>query len=213
MKVYAISGLGADKRVFDYLDIEHELIAVDWIVPEKKEDIKTYSKRLINEYKINKEIEFGLLGVSFGGLVAIEMSKILNPKFTLLISSVETRNELSWIVRLVGKLKLIELLPKNVFNPPKFIAHYMFGTKRKKLLNSILDDADEMFTKWAVRELLNWKNESKIVNLIKIGGTNDKMLPPKGDHVILVEKGEHFMIVDKGVEISDIINREVKLYL
>lgn len=212
MKIYGISGLGADKRVFKYLTLEHELIPVDWIKPKPKETIIEYSKRLIKEYEIGKTSEFGILGVSFGGLIATEISKLTNPKFTILISSVETRKELSGIIKFAGKSKLIELIPKSLLNPPKAIAHFIFGTKKKELLNSILDDTDLIFAKWAIRELMNWKNQSEIPNLIKIGGTKDKLLPPKGKNTILIEKGEHFMIVDKANEISEIINREIKTH-
>ena len=210
MKIFAISGLGADKRVFKYLTLEHNLIPVDWIKPKAKEPIIQYSKRLIEEYKIGTKEEFGILGVSFGGLIATEISKLTKPKFTILISSVETRTELSGILKLVGKSKLIELIPERLLSPPKAIAAFIFGTKNKKLLNSILDDTDLHFTKWAIRELLNWKNQSQLQNLIKVSGTKDKLLPPKGNHTILIEKGEHFMIVDRAKEVSDIINEKIK---
>ncbi len=212
MKIFAISGLGADKRVFKYLTLEHELIPVEWIKPKSKEPIIEYSKRLIKEYEIGTKEEFGILGVSFGGLIATEISKLTKPKFTILISSVETRTELSGLIKFVGKSKLIELIPEKLLNPPKVIASLMFGTKNTELLNSILDDTDLTFTKWAIRELLNWKNKSQLQNLIKVSGTKDKLLPPKGDNNILIDKGEHFMIVDRAKEVSDIINRQIKTH-
>ncbi|MDF4221942.1 hypothetical protein [Maribacter huludaoensis] len=46
MKIYAISGLGADQRVFEHLNLDIELIALDWITPHKNESIKVYAKRL-----------------------------------------------------------------------------------------------------------------------------------------------------------------------
>ncbi|WP_027064853.1 alpha/beta hydrolase [Maribacter sp. Hel_I_7] len=212
MKIYAISGLGADKRVFKYLTLDYELVPIEWIKPKTKESIIEYSKRLIVEYGIDTDKNFGILGVSFGGLIATEISKLTKPKFTILISSVETRNELSGLIKLTGKSKLLELVPESLLNPPKAIASFMFGTNKKELLNSIIDDTDVSFTKWAIRELMNWKNQTQLSNLIKIGGTKDKLLPPKGDNTILIDKGEHFMIVDKAKEISDIINREIKTH-
>ena len=77
-------------------------------------------------------------------------------------------------------------------------------------MNSILDDTDLNFTKWAIRELLNWKNQLHLQNLIKVCGTKDKLLPPKGNNNILIDKGEHFMIVDRAKEVSHIINGEIK---
>ena len=212
MKIFAISGLGADKRVFKYLTLDYELIPVEWINPNKGESIIEYSKRLIEKYQIDSENDYGILGVSFGGLIATEISKLTNPKFTILISSVETRDELSGIIKLTGKSKLIEIIPEKLLNPPKSIAHFMFGTEKKELLNSILNDTDLHFTKWAIRELVNWKNKQRLNNLIKIGGSKDKLLAPKGDNTIVVENGEHFMIVDKAQEISEIINEKIKTH-
>ena len=57
MKIFAISGLGADKRGFKYLTLDHELIAVEWIKPKMKETIIEYSKRLIEKYKIGEDEE------------------------------------------------------------------------------------------------------------------------------------------------------------
>jgi len=213
MKIFTLSGLGADKRVFQYLTLEHELIHVDWIEPKEKEPIADYAKRLVDKYQINSEVEYGIMGVSFGGLVATEISKRTKPKFTVLISSIETKSELPWFMRLAGKLRLVNFVPKAMLLPPNWIASYMFGTSKKELLGPILKDSDLKFAKWAIGELLRWKNQSKLKNLVKIGGTNDKMLPPKGENTILIENGEHFMIVDRAEEISSIINNRIRFYL
>jgi len=205
MKIYGISGLGADERVFKYLNLKHEIIPLAWIKHDKNESLEHYAKRLAA--KIDTNEDFGILGVSFGGLVAVEISKILNPKVTILISSVETKNELSFLIKGLGKMNLVKYLPSKLFNPPKKIAHFLFGTDNKELLNKILDDTDLDFTKWAVNELLNWKNTTTLSSIIKISGTNDKLMSPtKANNTILIEKGEHFMIVDKAKEISDVIN-------
>ena len=209
MKIYGISGLGADKRVFDFLTLDFEFIPIDWITPNKNESIKNYSKRLSSVIDTNND--FCLIGVSFGGLIATEISEILNPKVTILISSAHTKYELRPIFRLLGKTKLIKLLPTSLFDPPRLIAKYVFGAKNNELLNNILDDTDLNFSKWAVIELINWKNTTKQVNIFKINGTNDKLIPPRGNtEMKLIDKGEHFMIVDRADEVSEIINAKMK---
>ncbi|WP_027391795.1 alpha/beta fold hydrolase [Aquimarina latercula] len=209
MKIYGISGLGADKRVFDSLSLEFEFIPIDWIDPHKNESIENYSKRL--SVVIDTKNDFCLIGVSFGGLIASEISKILNPKTTILISSAHTKNELRTIFRWFGKTKLIKLMPTSLFDPPRLIAKYLFGAKNTKLLNDILDDTDLLFAKWAVNELTNWKNITQLKNVLKINGTKDKLIPPKGNTKMeLIENGGHFMIVDKADEISEIINNQIK---
>ena len=209
-KLYCISGLGADKRVFKKLNIKCELIPIDWIEVEKKESLKAYSHRLAE--KIDTRESFGILGVSFGGLVAVEISKILNPKITILISSVETKNELRLIYKIMGKSKLVSLVPEQLFSPPILLAYYIFGARDKKLLKEILHDTDLKFAKWAVRELLYWKNEERLKNrVVKIGGEKDKLIPPRLDENLnLIKEGGHFMIVDKAEEISEIINLAIQ---
>lgn len=205
MKLYAISGLGADSRVFDYLKLDYELIPIEWIKPKRDETIEAYALRLSKV--INTNEEYGILGVSFGGLAAVEMSKVLKPRLTILISSAATKNELRPILSWIGKMGIVKWLPKKLFDPPRILAHYLFGTSKKELLNNILDDTDLGFAKWAVNELLNWKNEQKLDRVLKISGTNDKLIPPTNDTKIhLIEHGGHFMIVDKAEEMSRVIN-------
>ncbi len=210
MKLYGISGLGADKRVFDSLILNYEFIPIDWITPYKNESIKDYSKRLSSAIDTKKE--FCLIGVSFGGLIATEINQILCPKITILISSAHTKSELRTIFRWFGKTKLIKLIPSFLFDPPRSIAKYLFGAKNNKLLYNILDDTDLNFAKWAVTELINWKNITQQENVFKINGTSDKLIPPKGNtEMELVDKGEHFMIVDRANEISKIINDKINV--
>ncbi|WP_258542104.1 alpha/beta fold hydrolase [Parvicella tangerina] len=210
MNIYGISGLGADKRVFERLSLEQNLIPIDWIDPEPNESIESYSNRL--KEVIDTSEPFILIGVSFGGLIATEISKILNPELTILISSAETKNELRSIYRGFGKTNLIKLIPNKLFDMPRGFATFMFGTNEKKLLSDILDDTDLKFTKWAINELTNWKNETKLEKVVKINGSKDKLIPPSQSDY-LIDGGEHFMVVDKADEISTIINNEIKKYV
>lgn len=208
MKIYGISGLGADQRVFDRLELNHDFIPIDWITPKVDETLSNYSKRL-SEF-INPKEEFIILGVSFGGLVAIEITKLLKPKVCILISSAEKKSDLPFIYRLLGKSRILKLIPAKLFDMPRVIAHFLFGTSNKIVLNSILDDTDLDFAKWAIIALCNWDNTKLLNNVFKISGSNDKILPPKIDsRTILIQGGEHFMIYDKAKVISAIINNTI----
>lgn len=78
MTLYLIGGLGADERVFKYLNINVKTQIINWILQEPNEELKSYAKRLTEQ--INKNEEFAILGVSFGGIIAIEMAKFIRPK-------------------------------------------------------------------------------------------------------------------------------------
>ena len=135
MKVYAISGLGADKRVFDYLNLNFDLIHLDWIKNLPNESLENYALRISKS--IDSSQDFILIGLSFGGLVAVEISKILKPKKVILISSVATKTELPYFYRLFGKTKIINIIPLVFLEKSNVLLTYLFGTKKKKLTKRV----------------------------------------------------------------------------
>lgn len=209
MKIYAISGLGADQRVFSYLTLNCDLVPIEWIDPLENESLKDFALRLSDQ--INHQEPFIILGVSFGGIIATEISKSLDPKLTILVSSIETSSELPSIYKLFGSTGMVHLIPKWFFKPPRKIAHWFFGAKDKVLLNQILDEASLSFTKWSVNALLKWRSTERIKNrTLKVGGNNDRLLPQRNlPGIRLIEDAGHFMIVDRASEISAIINEEI----
>ena len=205
MKIYAFSGLGVDSRLFKYLDINCELIPIEWIPPFTDEPLDSYINRISKP--IHTDEDFGILGVSFGGLIATEISKVLQPKFTILISSAETKDELRPIYGWIGSIGLVNWIPKTWFKIPKFPATYLFGTKNKALLYPILDDTDPHFAKWAINVLVNWKNTTRLNKVLKLSGGNDKLIPTSNhQNTIILPKEGHFIIADRAKDISKYIN-------
>ena len=210
MKIYALSGLGADERVFNYLNLSAEIIPIPWIVPQKDEPLSAYALSLSEA--IDTKEEFILLGVSFGGLVAVELAKQLSPKLTILISSAETKYELRSSFRLLGRLGLLRWIPSKYFDPPRKVIYWLFGTYHQDLLGQILDDTDWTFGKWASIELITWSNTAPIKGeVLKISGGKDRVIPPSKDpRIHLIPQGGHFMVVDLADEVSEVINGRLR---
>jgi len=99
-KVYFISGLGADKRVFSFLDLSFCVpVFIEWITPLKKESLESYALRLSKNIP---EINPTIVGISFGGMLATEIAKA-NPDIkAIIISSNKTSAELPNLFR-IGK--------------------------------------------------------------------------------------------------------------
>jgi len=207
MKLYLIGGLGADERVFNYLRLNSETQIIKWIEPKPKEELKDYSKRLLQQ--IIQDDEFGILGVSFGGIIAIEISKLIKPKKLILISSVETSTQLPQTYISIGKTQVLNLIPNQLIKPPKPLLGFLFGAKNKQLLKQIINDTEPEFIRWALNAIINWSNEETPIEAIRIHGTKDKLIPLKGE-AIEINDGGHFMIVDKAEEISKLINEQIK---
>lgn len=208
MKIYAIGGLGADERVFRYLNLDVPIVPLIWIDPAEGEELKAYCGRLSKQ--IDSSEEFGIIGVSFGGIVAVELNKILNPKITILISSVSTSRELP-ASRVLGKIGILSLIPNSIMKPPQFVFNYLFGATNRDLLKEIISDTDRNFIRWALGAIINWESDARSANIHRIHGTHDRLIPLIG-RARKIEKGGHFMIVDKAKELSTIINDLLKSY-
>lgn len=196
MKVYAISGLGADKKVFQYLNLTCELVLLDWIQLKPDEQLGKYANRLAE--KIDTTEDFILIGVSFGGLIAIEISKIHKPALVILISSAEINGDLRKMYRMISKTGIVKWMPADFFKPPGKIAEWVFGAENKKLLKEIINNTDVLFAKWAIEKLIAWENTTRVDNCIRIHGNKDLLIPMRKDEkTIQIPGGHHFMIVDK----------------
>lgn len=209
--VYVFSGLGADKRVFQKIVFsEYNTIYIEWILPNKNENIESYAKKLTEKIKHEKPI---LVGLSFGGIIATEIGKLIETEKIILIASAKNKTEIPYYFRIAGKLKLHKLLPSKIMKMPNFFSFWFFGTESKydeRILREILKDTDTTFLKWAIDKIVNWKNETEHNNLVHIHGTSDRILPIKYVNCqIKVKNGGHFMTLNKSQEINNILKNEI----
>jgi len=200
-----LSGLGADKRVFDFLDLHgFKLIHIDWIKPLEDEKIESYAHRLLLQIKTSRPT---MIGVSFGGIIAIEIAKQIEINKLILISSVKTKADIPFRYRLAGNLWMNKLIPAPLYRKANFVVYWLFGIRKKtekELLKTIMDDADNDFVDWATNEIVTWENEKQVPNVVTIHGTADRIFPFKeADHK--VEHGGHLMVVSKADEVSRIL--------
>ena len=212
MTIYLLSGLGVDKSVFQFIQFpaESNIEFLDWIEPQKDEDLQSYARRIAE--KVKRDEPFLLIGLSFGGMVACEMQEILKPKKTILISSVCRRQELPRLYRLAGNLHLLRLMPSKHLLKPNRLLYWLFGIKKekdRKHLKEILVNTNPGFSKWAMTQIVNWKREKITEGIIRIHGDSDRVLPinhfePK----YRIVDGGHFMIVTHSSEISKILDSE-----
>ena len=95
--VYVFSGLGADERVFHKIDFSgYDVHFIKWITPQKNESIESYALRLTSQ--ITKPLPV-LIGLSFGGMMAVEVAKHIATEKIILISSAKSKNEIPFYFR------------------------------------------------------------------------------------------------------------------
>lgn len=198
MKVYFISGLAADKRVFKYIQLPEgcEAVYLDWISPEKDESLPSYALRLAST--INKEEPFALVGLSFGGMLATEIAKQYQPVVTILISSVPVSAHLPGYFKVAGKMGLHKIVPISLLKSSA--ATKRFFTRElmedKKLLWQIINESDTGLIRWSMNAILNWQNDIIPQPVWHIHGTRDEVLPVRYTHPThTIPKEGHMMVM------------------
>jgi len=205
MKVYFISGLAADKRVFKYIELPqgYEAVYLDWISPIKDETLPAYALRLAKA--IDTSEPFALVGLSFGGMLATEIAKQYQPVVTFLISSVPVSNQLPGYFRMAGKLGLHKIVPVSLIKTSSVTKRFFTreNSEDKKLLWQIINESDMHLIRWSMHAILSWQNETIPQPVWHIHGTHDEILPVKFTHPThTVPKEGHMLVMTR----PDVVN-------
>lgn len=214
MTAYFISGLGADSTIFRNLRLPEEVSVkhIRWIEPGQDEAFKAYCRRLAAQ--VNKEEEIVLIGLSFGGLAAVELGRILNPKMIILISTIGTRKEMPLRLRFLSWCRLHRLLPAALLKWPNRLLYWFFGAdaaEERALIRFYTENSSANYLRWAIDAVVRWQNSERPLNTFHIHGTKDRIFPAsltKAEH--LVKDGGHLIVYNKAAEVSDVLGKKLK---
>ena len=208
--VYLIAGLGADTRVFTNIDLlEYEVIPVEWIEPHLKDTLTSYAQKLINQYNILPGSI--VIGNSLGGVIAVEMAKIITLNKVILISSIQTVTESPWYFALFRAFPIYKLIPAKVFTFLGFLIKPMFGKVNAEdayLFNDMLRKSSPLFVKWAMNAILKWDHKMVLPNLYQITGDKDLIFDyKKMKDAAIIRGGTHIMVFDRPTEINMLLKK------
>ena len=207
-KIYCISGLGADERAFSKLKLQgYQLVHLPWLLPVRDETIGQYAKRMSENIPDENPV---LMGLSFGGIMSIEIAKHVPTEKVILISSVKSSNEIPTWMKLAGKLKLNRVMPMRPYKIFEPLQNYNLGAKspeEKEMANAFRKNVSQQYLDWAINQVLNWKNNWTPASLYHIHGNADKLFPIKRINTnFIVNNAGHLMVMNKAKEVSQFLN-------
>ena len=205
--IYCISGLGADHRFFGNLHIDgYSFLPVPWVEFSSDDDMRSYALKM---YHSIPEKDPLILGLSFGGMLTVEMCNSGVIKKGIIVSSAKTKIELGYNNPVLQVIYDLKILPPRVFTTPWSAVLFALGARtheEKTLLRQIISDSDPAFVTWCIKTLLSWQNMEVPQGISHIHGTADRIIRPK--HIktdYWVNGGSHIMVYNLHVEISKII--------
>lgn len=194
-------GMSANPLIFErikFSDEKYEIHFLKWTKPVLNESIENYSKRFLDFIKHENPI---LIGVSFGGLIVQEISKLIDVEKVIIISSIKSNRELPLYMKSAKFLKLYNYFPLKLFDDVFNISKSLKINKIYKkldLIDKYLSVRDENYLKWAIREILNWKQEKPLQEVIHIHGDRDLTFPISLiKDCIIVPGATHALILTK----------------
>jgi pimeloyl-ACP methyl ester carboxylesterase len=213
MKIYAVSGLGANEKIFEKLDLssDFELVFISWLIPFRNESIQEYAARMT--VSIDVKEEFILFGMSFGGMMAQEMAKIKPPRKLILFNTIKDETEKPFWISINNTIPLFKIFPYFLLNNFYLVKYF---SKLTRLINHQCPDLSEIYTlrdrrytAWAFDKIVKWTNtNSTDLSIFHIHGDSDFVFPySKIKNAIRVEGGSHICVYEKSEIVSVILSK------
>ncbi|WP_343667971.1 alpha/beta hydrolase [Chitinophaga sp.] len=181
-------------------------VYITWIPALPNESLTQYAGRIKSQITVENPY---FIGLSFGGIIAVEVSKQIRVEKMVLISSVRTKSELNKLQFFFMKLGLYRIIPGPLIKRANFLSYRYFGAKSpndKKALTKLLQDTDVTFFRWALKGIAYWDNKEVPERTIQIHGTADRVIISRLVHPdYRIKGGGHLMILNRADTISKII--------
>lgn len=208
MKIYAISGLGANEKVFEKLKIppNFEWMYIPWLIPARDEEVSSYAFKMA--HTIDDSKEFILLGLSFGGIIAQEIAKIKRPRKLILISTIKANSEKPFWIQINRVIPLYKIFPYILLNKGPLVG--WFSMVRQCLnpdrpnLARLYSMRDECYTRWAFKQVVYWDSKENLeCEVYHIHGTGDFIFPIWNiKNAIKIKGGGHLAVYEKAELVS-----------
>ncbi len=204
-RILLLTGMTPDRRIFDrMLPLLPTAVVVEWIQPMQHESIRDYASRL--GQSIPKVDSTVVCGVSFGGIVARELSLSINAKACVLISSVRSPEELPPRFRAFRVLKpcIAEMGMQTIGAMSSFWPRPLRTLATWRLMK--LAGKAGAWHRWATAAVLNWSpsSEDSAIPVFQIHGDRDRTFPIRYvDADYVVRGGGHVLPLTHGREVAE----------
>ena len=205
------SGLGADASIFAPQKARFpHLIVPDWATPQPNDSLSQYCERMAASLSVTGPCVIG--GASFGGIVALEIARYLNPQAVLLIGSVREPAHLPPHVRALHPLRgIVDWLPMAIFQWSAAPLGTRIGRRLAPHLGGLarqFSDADRAVLRWSMRQILLWSDPPVVTcPVFRIHGDRDRVLPLRGRPDVVIPGGGHVISLTHPEQVNAFIDQ------
>lgn len=189
-----------------------DVTAAAWPTIVAAENIAQFAARAAEQIVASDDLYVG--GVSFGGMVALEVARIVRPRGVFLIAAAKSGSALSPIVRLVALaasklpmaavelgLKWSPLLVRMVGRPDRVQREYLLDLAEASIAS---------LTHWGGRVMLDWTAPPLPCPVWQVHGSDDRMIPVKNvSPDLVIPGGGHVINVTHAAAVNQFIRERI----
>jgi pimeloyl-ACP methyl ester carboxylesterase len=195
---YLLPGMGASAAMYNALkrNVPFDINYISWPIYSGEKTYADIALRIIQENNISNGDIIG--GSSLGGMVALEMTKMIEPRAIVLLGSALHPKEVQ---------KLLTLLsPFAEITPIDFLR--MVLGKFSPLVNSVFSQTDTEFIRAMSLYLPLWSGYSGPTDAIyRLHGRKDHIIPCPTKECEIVEEAGHLLPITHAKETSAFLQR------
>ena len=207
------SGMGADASVFLPQSLAFpNLIIPDWLTPNDSDDLTSYCSRMADSLSLTRPCVIG--GASFGGIIALEMTRHLDALACILIGSVRGPHQLPKRIRMLRPFSpALDITPLTLLQKSaasSAIAARNAGAKHLAGVARQFSDADADVLRWSARQILSWDSTYDDVDVRHIHGDCDNVFPVscvEPDEI--VAGGGHVISMTHGPQVNEFLRKHI----
>ena len=176
-KWFLLPGMGATAAMYNALrhKLDFEINFINWPRYCGEKSYAEIAERVIKEYKIENGDILG--GSSLGGMIALEMGQIIQPKGIILIGSAVSPSEVQGLITKISQMAVI--VPISIIQ--------MLAGKQKGLVSKMFADSDTDFIRAVCSYLRSWTGYRGPMEIVyRLHGKQDHVIPcpPFGANVV-----------------------------
>jgi hypothetical protein len=214
MRVLLITGFALDRRAFTRLNLPAEFETFDLIPVRRGETLREYASRMAGEIGLRPGDIIG--GVSLGGMLALEMARVIDVRGALIIASAthprHIRKRFLWLWPLAPLMP--DFVISRIFRlvPAVLAMQKMLEPPDQALLADIMGRFPPALLRAFPPMIARWPGCRPPARFRHLHSTGDWMIRPAGDPqtLTLLKGSNHLITVSHPLEVREWLLRSVR---
>jgi pimeloyl-ACP methyl ester carboxylesterase len=197
-KWFLLPGMGATSSMYNTLrgEVDFEIEFINWPKYRGKTSFEEVASRIIEENHIVAADIIG--GSSLGGMVSIEIAKIVQSKAVVLIGSAINTGEIQSLLKLLSPLAYVT---------PISLVQTLCG-KHKHIVSQMFYESDPEFIRAMCLYLTSWRgNQGELNKIYRLHGKKDHVIPHPSSHCEVINNAGHLLVLTHPKETGLFLNK------